>query len=748
LTKEDNEKKGKKEPKPHFWIPDSEVEEVVYVPTSRPKEVTINHVEHGNELLRGIGKIKEKHSRRKTPISEELIIFKLSLEEEGTVDARGGYETIFKDNDLEIKAIKKSNEAIVSSSPENFVKFTQKLDSYIDKEGGTRKFFQHIKSISPLELTDIQTQRLADSEDDQEIMDVQVTLIPKLSGATYEKLIEYLISEIKKIDGTLSEDGLYFLSDNTPVMRFLVPSSGLNSFIDQEIILKAEPSTFFGVSENGNGSPIDITDLPMQVEEDLHELPIVCILDNGIILPNNLQTCIVDRWVADGITSFTGEHGTKVASRAIFGDNLDEQVRQGKLTPRVRVIDAVIHDGKSKLYEGTLIKRIQNAVHSIKDATTTFCLSFNANVSIEDDAVGNLAYEIDCLSRNGVNFAIPTGNHSLWRIYDDLETIADDTASRLAAPAESYYGVTVGAITRDEHVKSMSRKQELSPFSRIGYGFSGSNKPDLVYPGGNVYKDNGKAYMAANSAAYVITNSGLLVQDFGTSYSAPLAAADIAMLTNVVPNKDPFIAKGLLLHHAQYDNYSINNSEMVEKMYGLGIGNYVNSKDSYSNRATYIHKGTMSRLIKRRVKFWVPSNFASLSQNGNQLAKVNVTCLSLSPIDKGMGEEYLRGYIDASFHMINSKGTEITRNPSKGREKWKHIQNYSQQLNVFGPGDWQIWLQLYTKPEIIEDIDYVLIITIENISTVDVDIHDGIVNETANRFQALTEVQVGFEEIG
>lgn len=486
----------------------------------------------------------------------------------------------------------------------------------------------------------------------------------------------------------------------------------------------------------------------MQFEDNIHELPIVCILDNGIILPDNLQKCIVDQWVATGITSYTAEHGTKVASRAIFGDNLDEQVKQGMLTPRVRVIDAVIHDGKSKLYEGTLIKRIQEAVRSIKDATTTFCLSFNANVSIEDDAVGNLAYEIDCLSRKGVNIAIPTGNHTLWTIYSDLETIADDTTARLASPAESYYGLTVGAITRDEHVKSISRKQELSPFSRIGYGFSGSNKPDLVYPGGNVYRDKGKAFIAANSAAYVITNTGFLVQDFGTSYSAPLAAADIAMLTNIVPDKDPFIAKGLLLHHAQYDQCSTSDSEMIEKMYGFGIGNYMNSKDSYSNRATYIHKGTMSRLIKRRVKFWVPSNFSSLSQNGKQLAKVNVTCLSLAPTDKGMGEEYLRGFIDASFHMINTNGNEVTKNPSKGREKWSHIQNYSQEFTVFGPGDWQIWLQLYTKPEVIESIDYVLIITIENISTIDVDIHEGIVNETENRFQALTEVQVGLEEIG
>lgn len=747
MSKEDNNEKKGREPKPHFWIPDSEVDEVIYKPTSRPKMMSINHAEHGNKLLKGIGNIREKHKKSKTPISEELIIFKLLLGEEGTVDARGDYEKIFKDNNLKINAIKRSNEAIVSSTPANFVKFTQNLDSYIKKDGATKQFFQQIMSIAPLELADIQTKRLSDTEKDGEVIDVQITLIPKLGMENYQKLIKYLISEIEKYDGKLSEDGVYFLSDDTPVLRFLLPSSGLDSFVDQEIFLKVEPTPFYDTSENRNGSPIDITELPMQFEGNMHELPIVCILDNGIMLPENLQDCIVDRWIADGISNYTAEHGTKVASRAIFGDNLDEQVKQGILTPRVRVIDAIIHDGQSRLYEGTLIKRIQEAVQSVKGATTTFCLSFNTDFSIDDDAIGNLAYEIDCLSRTGVNIAIPTGNHALWKIYSDLETITDDTSARLAAPAEAFYGLTVGAIARDEHLKSMSGKQELSPFSRIGFGFSGSSKPDLVYPGGNVYRENNKAFIAANSAAYVINNNGYLVQDFGTSYSAPLAAADLAMLTEVVPGKDPFIAKGLLLHHAQYDHYDSSEAEMFEKMYGFGRGNYTDSKDSYSNRATYIHKGTMSRLVKRRVKFWVPSIFASLSKRGNPLAKVNVTCLSLSPIDKGKGEEYLRGYIDASFHMINSNGNEETRNPSRGRGKWKHIHNYSQELNVFGSGDWQIWLQLYTKPEVTEDIDYVLIITIENISDNEVDIHEGILNETANRFQALTEVQVGFDEI-
>ncbi|OKL37689.1 hypothetical protein BLL40_04730 [Domibacillus mangrovi] len=731
-------------------MPDSEVEELDHKPRFIPTQLNIDHVNHGGTLFQGIQEIEAKHNAKKTPISEELVIFKVTLEEDEQADARGDYKKIFENNNLKINAIKKSNEAIVSSTPADFKEFTDKLNSYIDEKGRSQDFFQYIKSISKLDVADVQTKRLIEKKVHDQMLDMQVTLLPKLEKDVYEKMISYLLTEVKKVNGELGEDGLYYLSDNTPVLRILLPSSGVDIFTDQEIILKAEPSPFFDVSEKRNGHPIDISTLPLEVESDLGELPIVCILDNGIRFPENIENCIADRWVADGITDFTAEHGTKVASRAVFGDNLDEQVKSMKLNPRVRVIDAVIHDGISPLYEGTLVKRIQEAVKNIKVATTTFCLSFNDENPIEDYTVGNLAYEIDCLSREGINFALPTGNHKLWKVYDNLEHIADDSSSRLAAPAESFFGVTVGSITRDEHKRSMSRKRELSPFSRIGFGFSGSNKPDLVYPGGNIYRDEEKAFIAANSAAYVINNEGFLIQDFGTSYSAPLAAADIALLTQVVPNQDPLIARGLLMHHAQESEHLIENPEIFERMYGCGIGNYENAKDSYKDRATFIRKGSMSRLVKQRVRFWMPSTLSEHSKKGAPVSKVTVTCLSLSPVDKGMGSEYLRGYIDASFHMINSSGTAKTQNPKgkKGRKPWSHVHHFSQVFTVFNPGDWQIWLQLYTKPEIVEDIDYVLIVTIENLTQNDVDVHGAIENEAESRFQTLTEVQVGYEDIG
>ncbi|AUJ25210.1 hypothetical protein [Virgibacillus dokdonensis] len=439
---------GNKNNRDHFWIPDTEVEFVKHEPTARPKKLDIDHFQHGNQLSLQFNQIKDKHKKKKTPISDELMIFKVSLSEDEQIDSRGSHETMFNSNKLKINAILKSNEAIVSTSTKEFDNLNSKLQKYIKAKGESQDFFQHFKSFSTIENSDIQTEQLVKNKKLEKNVDVQITLLPKLDKNIYNKMVEYLLNSIEELNGVIGEDGIYSLSDNTPVIRVILPSSGIDKLTDQEIILKAEPSPFFDVSENNKGSLMDISTLPVTEEFDIDSLPLVCILDNGVNLPSNIDDCIADRWIADGITSYSAEHGTKVASRAIFGDDLDKQVKDQKLIPKTRVIDAIIHDGIEPLYEGTLIKRIKSAINDIKLATTTFCLSFNAKNSIGDLSVGNLAYEIDCLCREGVNFVIPTGNHSLWSVYDELEMILDDSSSRLSAPGESFYNGPINLDTK------------------------------------------------------------------------------------------------------------------------------------------------------------------------------------------------------------------------------------------------------------------------------------------------------------
>lgn len=753
----DRKNNKNKEPKEHFWIPDSEVELVQYDPTSRPTPKDINHTEHGMNLAKGIESIRELHKFNKTPISDKLIIFKVELEENDTIDDRGDYEKIFLNNKLRVNSIRQSNIAIVSTTPDNFKEIDRKLSQYTIKDGKSHNFFQFIKSISTYTSNDKLPESLQVADGTQ---DVQITLVPSLDSSDYEKMIDYLTASISSMEGKVLD--IITLQNNTPVLRAFIPSTGLKLLADQEIVLDIGKTPFFGIETEGGGqTEIDLDDVEIEFLRDPRELPVICILDDGISLPESMIDCIAGEYISDDLEFMsTCWHGTRVASRAIFGDDIDVQVLNKRLTPKVRVINAVISDGISPLDETTLIKRIRLAVDKIKDQSKIFCLAFNQEDSLSGDFMSNLAYELDALTqmyaKGGVyiQFVVPTGNHKLWSYYSSLDDIVDDDASRLAAPSESFYSISVGSTSRDDHPESISGRHEISPFSRVGYGFAGSPKPDLVYPGGNVYVKQDKGFISANCAAYVINNEGKLTQDFGTSFSAPLAAQELALLAEHVPGNDIMIAKALLFHHAEtphlvsYDS-SQDSRELHSRLYGKGIGNYLNSKDSYKSRASYIRKGKLGRMLKERVRFYMPSTIANYSNKRKPVVKVSVTCICFSPVDQSMGYEYLRAFVDTSLHTINSGNTSITNNPSgkEGRKKWDHVHHFSRIISSFNPGDWQIWLQLYTKPELDNDeqVDYVLVASIEDLTMNDVDIHGGISVEAHSRFEILSEVHVDNE---
>ncbi|WP_411342590.1 hypothetical protein ACE3MZ_12995 [Paenibacillus sp. WLX1005] len=143
-----NENDKNKNPKKHFWIHDNEVEFVTYSPTSRNKPKDIDHYNHGIFLSKGMNNIEKTHLKSSHPLKDKLMIFKIELPEEDIVDKRGDYENLFLKNNLKVNSIKKSNVAVVSTTPAHFKSLSKKLNSYTSRKGASYNFFQNIKSIS------------------------------------------------------------------------------------------------------------------------------------------------------------------------------------------------------------------------------------------------------------------------------------------------------------------------------------------------------------------------------------------------------------------------------------------------------------------------------------------------------------------------------------------------------------------------------------------------------------------------
>lgn len=130
------------------------------------------------------------------------------------------------------------------------------------------------------------------------------------------------------------------------------------------------------------------------------------------------------------------------------------------------------------------------------------------------------------------------------------------------------------------------------------------------------------------------------------------------------------------------------------------------------------------------------------AQPGRNAARVTVTCLSKPPVDRTKGSQYLGAYVRASLKKSHPDGRLLPVSPKtqEGRKKWDVCHHFSRTFSQFNAGDWQIWLELFSRwddPQI--DVPYAVVATIEDLSGT-LDIYSEI--EALNRYRSLNSIRV------
>lgn len=734
--------------RPHFWIPDEEVIYKENKPTGRDKPRDVVPSEHGSKLTSSLEHIvsyyKSISEEQNSLAEEDIVVFKVTLPE-GEKIANTQRQKILKDNGLQLNAVKNYRNAIVSTTKQQFMRLKNRVDRY--KTSGQYATFQYIDDFSPLMGSDKKSDKLkrlyATEVKPPENIDIQMLLVPNLENNLYTRILPKIKTMIIASKGQLVEEP-YYLSDGTPVVRALLPSQALENIINDEAIYRVEETRFFSAIGDDDADFFNST-VRLNMEIDVDSLPVVVVLDSGITFPEQFNNLIVSRWVPDNTNLTDNLHGTKVASKVIFS-NLGMQLSTGLLTPRARVIDALVLDGV--VAENVLIKRIQQAVSNFKEISKIFNISANSQSPIEGDEISIIGYELDNLMHiHGVQFVISAGNHNVWMTANNLEDVIDDDDSKIAAPADSMLGITVGAAVEFEHADSMSRRYDIAPYSRKGPGLAGFRKPDVVAYGATVCLENGGPKVLIDNNSFVLCPDGQFLHEAGTSFTAPVISGDLAEIASQLPGNDVLLAKALLYHGAQplWDDESMNNddADFIGDLYGRGISSPDLSKFSSPSRVTFVRIGELNRLTKERVKFYMPTLLAA--QPGRNIAKVTISCVSRPPIDRTKGTEYLGAYISASLHKVGSDGKLPSVNPSikEGRKKWDSCYHFNRPFTKFEAGDWQVWLELHTRWDIANDvkIPYALAITIEDVSGT-LDIYNEILNETQGRFMPVTSIKL------
>lgn len=116
---------------------------------------------------------------------------------------------------------------------------------------------------------------------------------------------------------------------------------------------------------------------------------------------------------------------------------------------------------------------------------------------------------------------------------------------KIGVPSDADNILTVGAITADE-------PRHIAPFSSVGPSQDGRIKPDVV---------------AIGAPAFLVNGRGVMIEDMGTSFSAPTVCGLAACLWEGLPEKSAIEIINLIRQNS--DNY-----DHPDNIYGYGIPDF------------------------------------------------------------------------------------------------------------------------------------------------------------------------------
>lgn len=728
---------------PHFWIPDNEIERIDKTIRGNSKPRDVVYAEHGTKLSQGLQFVKQALETVQEDDSLQVLglyVFKVELPDGEKVQSR---RDLFSKNGMHVNAVKDERSAIVTTTKQQFQILRNRVNAYT-QNGTNRTHFDYIENISPYigkEKNSSVLKKKVYIDRPPETVDIQLMFIPNLQPREYEGAIAKVLEKLSETNGIVQQQP-YLLSDNTPVIRAIVPSDVLGRYENDSAIYRIEETRFFSARAEER-SALEGQPATIDNSVDIGSLPIVAVLDSGVSLAAPFDQLIVDHWTASASTGGDCVHGTRVASKVIFSQLWEQNALSTPLTPRARIVDCNIMDGS--VPENIFIQRIQAAVSLYSGLTKIFNLSANASSPIESDEMSIIGFEMDALQlRYGVQCVVSAGNHDLWQVESSLSDILEDDDSRITPPADSMLSIVVGSVVAEDYPNCLSEKNIVAPYSRCGPGFSGFSKPDMCAYGGAVVLDGTGAAIPQDRGSIVLEKDGYYAFDAGTSFTAPTVAGDLAEILSVVPDNDILLAKALLYHNAQplWETDAMDNAELAftHNLYGRGLSSVSDSKFSSSSRVTFVRTGNLNRVTKERVRIYMPEILAA--QPGRNVAKVTVTCISAPPVDRTKGSEYLGAYIRASLKKSHPDGhlIPVSQDYTEGRKKWDVCHQFTKLFSSFNAGDWQIWLELFSRWDDVNiDVPYALVATIEDVSQT-LDVYSEV--QAQNRWQALNTIRI------
>lgn len=343
-----------------------------------------------------------------------------------------------------------------------------------------------------------------------------------------------------------------------------------------------ETAEFFdSLPPNEQAEWIDELNGRLTIPAEGGDAPYVCLLDTGVnnghpllqrAMSNADRHSVQPAW---GVDDAEG-HGTEMAGLALLG-NMTDALSTGapiSISHRLESVKLLPEDGANganAIMHGYLTSEAVNrpmitAPHRKRIFSMAITARDNRDrgrPSAWSATIDRLAYDADEQGETPKLFVISAGNikdPNAWMEYPD-----SNATDGIHDPAQAWNALTVGAMTNlvriteadTQNYAPIAEVGGLSPFSTTSQTWQPQwpLKPDVVFEGGNVAKDNiGAAWMTSLSLLTTHSNptERLLTTSNATSAASALCARMAAQLMARYPNLWPESIRGLIVHSAQW----------------------------------------------------------------------------------------------------------------------------------------------------------------------------------------------------
>ena len=383
-------------------------------------------------------------------------------------------------------------------------------------------------------------------------------------------------------------------------------------------------------------------------------------------------------------------HGTQVAGIALYGD-VKECIDRKNFDPEVWIYSAKVMFVE-KHPDGTVVAEYDHEElleHQFEKAVRWVAENY-ANCKVVNISFGNLDNRIfsgrkqfnlsslvDELAKElKIVFVISTGNYRDFDLNAYPAYFQDGTNdnAKIIEPASSSLALTVGSVappygpdvrSQSDILSSPAKTFYPSPFTRVGPGYKGMVKPELVEVGGNVI--TGRHQPTNNIGGKIISLNKDFIQegrlfsaDIGTSFSAPKVSNCIARLWNKYPGYSTNLIKAIVLSSTsipaerpgflQDIKLSDNKQEEIASLlnvYGYGIPSLDKATFSLDNRVLLIADDKIKLDSIHFYQFYLPEEF--INERGKRQLAVT---LVFDPLVNKNRIDYLGCIME--FHLFHS----------------------------------------------------------------------------------------------